>query len=146
MAIGPSRQSTATSPWAGWWAGKGNVNPWDAQFPTLTGSGSYTIRSKHFIRSLDGLEALAIAAWGPTRFSDGHFPTSRLAGQIAGNAFSAFAIGPILMGVVAGFGAACEDGGDADWKSSGRDASAMEVDEEDWGNDTDDLFGGDSCG
>ena len=73
------------------------MNPWEAQFPTLTGSGSYTIRSKHFIRSLDGLEALSIAGWDPTLFSEGYFPTSRLAGQIAGNAFSAFAIGPILM-------------------------------------------------
>lgn len=95
---------------------EGEQNPWTTTFPTLTGSGQYVMRYAediHFgsgcfddpefslvYRHVDGLELLQLIGW-PMDEIRGDFPSHSVGSSMAGNAFSGFAVGPVLMGVMA---------------------------------------------
>lgn len=86
--------------------GKDVRNPWSATCPTLTAQGKIVIRytdtstNKLVIRALQPYEVMAIIGWDPAFWKVGEvasqFMDGELCSSLAGNAFSAFAVGPVL--------------------------------------------------
>jgi hypothetical protein len=92
---------------------EGTTNPWTKQFPTMTGSGQYVMRwavpsgtpsgfdDTGFdvcIRQLDGMELFQIAGFDLS-YVHGAIPDNDLLSSMAGNAFSAFAVGACMVAV-----------------------------------------------
>jgi hypothetical protein len=88
---------------------KGTRNPWKSVLPTMVGSSKFVIRIVDAtglltIRQLTGVEAMRCIGWDICDWKEdplraGH-PDSLLR-NLAGNAFSAFAVAPLIAAVVA---------------------------------------------
>ena len=99
--------------------GDGKGNPWSEQFPTMTGSGIYIMREaipkpgaegfcilgeRQFdveLRQIDGIEMMQLAGFH-LPYMRPPLPSHRTAASMAGNAFSAFAVGVVLLGLFSG--------------------------------------------
>jgi hypothetical protein len=93
---------------------EGTTQPWRETLPTLTCSCSYVFRRGKLaevqpldddfadplidieVRQLDGIELLQLVGFDVS-YLEGGFPTHSVATSMAGNAFSAFAVGPIAL-------------------------------------------------
>jgi len=91
----------------------GKQNPWRTVFPTLTSCGQYIYRrwvlgvNYHFLEvgQLDGMELLQMIGFEMANVETWDFPSHELATSMAGNAFSAYAVGPMLILSMIGLGA-----------------------------------------
>ena len=112
--------------------GPSPTSPWSDAMPTMTGLGQYIARrgvplaevgsQNHSIagnmelaiemRHLDGIELMQIVGFDLS-YMQGRLPESEVATSMAGNAFSAFGIGPLMLGVFRSLTWAGE-GGDRD--------------------------------
>jgi hypothetical protein len=93
-------------------------NPWSTRIGTLTCSCQIYVRRATVVQladhdgsdlkldvfQLDGLELMSMIGWDFSMYGDGCIPSHRDATKMAGNAFSGFAIAPVLGGVVAALG------------------------------------------
>jgi len=75
-------------------------NPWRQHIPTITGEGHivlrYRLRGYLILRPLFGFEAFHAIGWGPDEWVSGPYPDAILT-NLVGNAFSGFALLPMLM-------------------------------------------------
>lgn len=92
----------------------GTVDPWSEHFPTMTGSGLYIMREgipaqtgqdsslmdqmehKVVIRQIDGVELMQMAGFALAYLED-PIPAHEVLTSMAGNAFSAFSIGVVML-------------------------------------------------
>ncbi len=82
----------------------GQQSPWKTVLHTLTTTGTYIIRhyvGEHLeIRQLDGLELLGMVGFSTYYMASSKFPSHQVATRMAGNAFSGFAAGAALFGLL----------------------------------------------
>ena len=77
-------------------------NPWHSAPKTLVGSSCIAVRMKaddgNFIRPLFVWEYFSLVGWAPSMWKVGttEMPSRALCANLCGNAFSAFAIGPLI--------------------------------------------------
>lgn len=75
-------------------------NPWRQHIPTITGEGHivlrYRLRGELVLRPLLGFEAFHVIGWAPDAWVGGPYPDATLT-NLVGNAFSGFALLPMLM-------------------------------------------------
>lgn len=80
-------------------------NPWRPRPNALVGSCCVMVRikSEKLIRPLEGFEYMAMIGWSPCewRRNVGDMPSRSLCSNMAGNAFSAFALGPLVSASLA---------------------------------------------
>ena len=83
-------------------------NPWRTTVPTLTGTAIICVRYKRggviSVRALDGLEVFQIMGFDASFLHEPVAANSSLLINMAGNAFSAFAVTPMLMVALSGVG------------------------------------------
>ena len=91
-------------------------DPWSQEMPTITGSGVYLVRDpRGALRGLHGQELMAFQGWHHGFWnSEEELPAHELMSNLAGNAFSLFALGPCLLALFLGY----------DWKKSSNGAAA----------------------
>lgn len=87
----------------------GTTNPWSRGMPTLVGSGQYAYRRAHVdpidgsvqvkVEQLDGLELLQAIGFDQS-YMHGPAASHEVCSSMAGNAFSAFALGPLVIGML----------------------------------------------
>ena len=85
----------------------GDTDPWCRTMPTLVGSGQFAYRrvcaspadgSAHVeLQQMDGLEMLQAIGCDQS-YMTGPRPSHEVCSSMAGNAFSAFALGPLVIG------------------------------------------------
>ena len=82
-------------------------SPWCTAMPTVTGNSRMVVRYCHndtvYLRAVAGVEILSIIGWDYTFWRPGIYADNLLL-NLGGNAFSAFAVCPMLMCAVAGQG------------------------------------------
>lgn len=85
-------------------------NPWARQMPTITAHAFLVVRTAKRegasepitvqLRAIEGYELMAVSGWDPSFYSSAELPGSWALTSLAGNAFSAFAAGPVaLLGI-----------------------------------------------
>ena len=86
-----------------------NGSPWKSLCPTITGSSQICIRHRTglsgevCLRPLSGKECMALIGWDPRYYTATTVMTDSLLRNLAGNAFAAFAITPMLMLAICGW-------------------------------------------
>ena len=81
-------------------------SPWKSTCPTMTGQSQMVVRyvlgSRVILRPQSGKESFSLMGWHASYFRGQTSPPDQLLKNLAGNAFSAFAITPVLLLAVAG--------------------------------------------